>query len=67
MQNADDCDLVLVHDDDLKRIIGIDEGNVNGHSIINRGYIVILMLPVFRIPPTRSGNGFPPEFQHRDT
>lgn len=33
MQQADDCDLVLVHDDDLKIIDGISEGTVCGHFI----------------------------------
>jgi len=64
-QRACDCDLVLVHDDDLERIDGISEGSVSGHLIIN--YIVLLMLAVTRIPRIRSGDGPPPRFRHRDT
>jgi hypothetical protein len=33
MQRALDCDMVLVHDDDLRRIDGIGEGTVSGNSI----------------------------------
>jgi hypothetical protein len=33
MQQAPDCDMALVHDDDLERIEGIGEGTVGGHSI----------------------------------
>jgi hypothetical protein len=66
MQRAYDCDLVLVHDDDLKRIDGIGEGSVRGYFIINY-HLVLPMLAVIRIPSTRSGNGSPPDVQHRDT
>jgi hypothetical protein len=65
MQRAYDCDLVLVHDDDLQRIDEIGEGSVSGHLFIN--YITHPMLAVTRIIRTRSGDGPPPGFRHRDT
>jgi hypothetical protein len=33
MQQAPDCDMALIHDDDLERIEGIGEESVGGHSI----------------------------------
>jgi hypothetical protein len=65
MQRAYDCDLVLVHDDDLERINGISEGSVSGHLIIK--YMLLPMFAVTRISRTRSGDGSPPGFRHRDT
>jgi hypothetical protein len=34
MQRAYDCDMVLVHDDDLEWVNGIGSGTVSGHSVI---------------------------------
>jgi hypothetical protein len=34
-QQALDCDLAIVHDDDLTQIDGIRDGTVNGHFIQN--------------------------------
>ena len=65
MQQAHDCDMIIVHDDDLERIDGIGEGTVSGYSIVS--YIIFLILLVTRIPPTRSGHGSLPRVQHRDT
>jgi hypothetical protein len=57
--------MVLVHDDDLERIHGIGKGSVSGHSIIS--CIVLPVLAVTSIPPTRSGDGSAPAVRHRDT
>ena len=65
MQRAYDCEMVLVHDNDLESIDGIGEGSVSEHLMIN--YIVLLILVVTRISRTRSGDGSPPGFRHRDT
>jgi hypothetical protein len=65
MQRAGDCNMVLVHDDELERIHEIGEGSVSEHSIIS--YIVLPMLAVTRILTARSDDGFSPDVQHRDT
>jgi len=59
IQQANDCNMILVHDDDLERIDGIGDGTVSGDSIDNH---IIPMLAVTRIPPTRNM-----EVQCRDT
>ena len=64
MQRAYDCDMVLVHDDDLKRIEGIGKGTVSGYLIIS--YVFIHKFAATRIPPTGCGDGSSPEVQHRD-
>ena len=56
--------MVLVHDDDLERIDGIGGGTVSGHSIVN--HIILPMLAVTRIPPTRNDDESPLEVQCRD-
>ena len=33
IQRAHECDMILVHDDDLERIHGISEGTVSGYFI----------------------------------
>jgi hypothetical protein len=38
MQKAPDCDMALIHDDDLERIDGIGEESVSGDLIA--GYLV---------------------------
>ena len=44
--------MVLVHDDDLKRIDGIGNDTVSGHFIC--GYVVFLIIVVTGKPPTGS-------------
>jgi hypothetical protein len=65
MQRAYDCDMVLVHDDDLERVNGIGSNTVSGHFVIY--YVVLPMLAVTRISRIRSGYGSPPEVQHRSS
>jgi hypothetical protein len=61
MQRAYDCDMILVHDDDLEKVDGIGEGAVSEHSIIS--HVVLPTLAVTRIPPIRSGYGSTSEVQ----
>jgi hypothetical protein len=44
MQRATECDMVLIHDDDLVTIDELNHGAVSGHLIGSR--IVLLMLEV---------------------
>ena len=65
MQRAHDCDMVLVHDDDLEKIDGVDRGRVSGHLVTI--YIVLTILAVSELPPTRNGDGSHSGFRHKDT
>jgi hypothetical protein len=65
MQQASDCDMLVVHDNDLVTINGVGHGTVSGP--MNSSYIVLLMLAVAGNPRTRHDDGSPSEFQHRDT
>ncbi|KAI0248894.1 hypothetical protein BJV78DRAFT_1232297 [Lactifluus subvellereus] len=56
---APDCDMVLVHDDDLERIEGIGDGTVSRHLIVN--YIVFFMFTVTGNPSTEYGDGLLPD------
>lgn len=59
MQQTSDCDMVLVHDDDLMTINGVGDGTVS--ELLNRNYAVLLMLAVAGNPRTRYDDGPPPE------
>jgi hypothetical protein len=67
MQEAPDCDMSLVHDDDLVEINGLVEGRdaVSG-LLVGRRHIVF-MLAVTGNPQTRSNDGSPPEVQYKNT
>ena len=62
MQQATDCDKILVHDDDMLMIDGIGPGSVSG--FLNSSRIVLLMLAVTGNPQTGCDGGSPPEVQH---
>ena len=64
MQQASDCDKILVHDDDLLMIDGIGDGTVSGLLCSSR--VVLLMLPVTGNPRTGRDAGSPPEVRHTD-
>jgi hypothetical protein len=60
-QRAPDCDMFLIHDDDLKLI-----GTVSGY--LTSSYSVLIpRSAVAGSPSTRHGDGSPPEVQDRDT
>jgi hypothetical protein len=59
MQQASDCDKILVHDDDLLIIDGIGDGTVSG--LLNSSRIALLMLVVTGNPRTGCDGGSPPE------
>jgi hypothetical protein len=65
MQQASDCDKILVHDDDLLMIDGIGYGTVSG--LLNSSRIVLLMLVVTGNPRTGSDGESLPEVRHTDT
>ena len=68
MQQASDCDKILVHDDDLLMIDGIGHGAVSG--LLNSNHIVLLMLDLLVVtgnPRTGRDGGSPPEVRHKDT
>jgi hypothetical protein len=65
MQQASDCDKILVHDDDLLMIDGIGRGTVSG--LLNSDRLVLLMLAVTGIPRTACDGGSLPEVRHNDT
>ena len=65
MQQASDCDKILVHDDDLSMIDGIGHGTVG--ELVKSGCIVLLMLVVTGNPRTGRDYGSPPELRHNDT
>ena len=64
MQKAPDCDMVVVHDDDLLMIDGLGCSTVSG--LLNGKYDVLLIQAVLGNPQTRHDDGSPPEVQHRD-
>ena len=64
MWQEHDCDMVLVHDDDLERIDGIGKGTVSGQLTV--GCKIRLIVAVTRISPTGSDVGSPPAVQHGD-
>ena len=66
MQRAPDCDLALVHDDDLVEIDGLDYGRdaVSRHLIGSR---IVFILAVTGNPRARSDDGSPPEVRYKDT
>ena len=61
-----DCDMFLIHDDDLNRIDGIGDGTVSVYSISSYS-VLITQSAVTGNPPTRRNDGSSPEVQHRDT
>ena len=66
MQKAPDCDMALIHDDDLEKIDGIGkdcEWRFDCWSYCSPHMTTV----VPGDPPTQHGNGPPLEFQHRDT
>jgi hypothetical protein len=65
MQQASDCDAVLVHDNDLLAINGIGHGTVSG--LLNSSHIAILMSSVTGNPQPRRDDGSPRGVQHRNT
>jgi hypothetical protein len=65
MQQAPDCDKILVHDDDLLMIDGIGHGTVSG--LLNSSYIVLLMLAVTGYPRTGRDGGSLPKVRHKYT
>ena len=65
MQQASDCDKILIHDDDLLVIDGIGHGTVS--ELLNSGCIVLLILAVTGNPQTGRDNGSPPDVRHTDT
>ena len=67
MQQASDCDKILVHDDDLLMINGIGHDTVSG--LLNNSRIVLLpmMLAVTGNPRTGRDGGSSPEVRHKDT
>ena len=65
MQQASDCDMVLVHDDDLTKIDGLGHDSVSG--LLNSSYIILLMSAVSGNPRTRRDDGSPAKVQHGDT
>ena len=65
MQQAPECDMVLIHDVDLVTIDELRHGAVGG--ILFGSCIVLYMLAVTRKLRTRQDNGSPAEVQYRDT
>jgi hypothetical protein len=65
MQQASDCDKILVHDDDLLMIDGIGDGTVSG--LLNSSHIVILKLAVTGYTGTGRDGGSLPKVRHKDT
>jgi hypothetical protein len=65
IQQASDCDKILVHDDDLLMFDGIGRGTVSG--LLSSSCIVLLMLAVTGIPRTGRDDGSLPEVRHNDT
>ena len=65
MQQAPDCDKILVHDDDLLMIDGIGHGAVSG--LLNSRGNILLMLAVTGNPRTGRGAGSSQEIRHEDT
>ena len=63
MQRATDCDMVLIHDDDLGRIEGFGHDSVSGLRIVSHSRLI---LAVNRGSRTRSDDGPPLEVQHND-
>jgi hypothetical protein len=59
MQQASDCDMVLVHDDDLGKIDGLGHDSVSG--FLNSGYIVLFISAVTGNSRTRRDDGSPEE------
>lgn len=58
MQSAPDCDMSLVHDDDLIKIYELCHDVVSGLLISSR---IVLMLVVAKNIRTRHDDGSPPE------
>jgi hypothetical protein len=65
MQQASDCDKILVHDDDLLIIDGIGHDTVS--RLLNSSRIVLLMLAVTGSPRTGRDGGPLPEVRHKNT
>ncbi len=65
MQRAPDCDMTVVHDEDLVKIYEF------GHDAVSEsGYwqsYFLLMLAATRNPRTRRDDGSLPEVEYRDT
>ena len=66
MQRAPDCDMFLIHDDDLKSIDGLGDGTVSQY-LISSYSVLIPWLTVTGSPSTRYGDGSSPEVQHTDS
>jgi hypothetical protein len=65
MQQATDCDVALVHDDDLGAIGGLGHDSVSG--LLNGNHIVpSCQLAVDRNSRTRRDDRSPPEVQHKE-
>ena len=45
MQRAHDCDMVIIHDNDLERIDGIGKGTVSGYLISSSLFLSCYQLP----------------------
>ena len=65
MQQAPDCDKILVHDDDLLMIDGIGHGTVS--ELLNSRGIVLLISTATGNSRTGGDGGSPPEVRHKDT
>ena len=65
MQQASDCDKILVHDDDLLMIDGIGRGTVSG--FLNSSPIVLLILAGTGNSRPRRDDGSLPQIRHKDT
>lgn len=65
IQQASDCNTILIHDDNLLMIDGTGHGTVSG--LLNSSRIVPLMLAVAEDPRTGHDGGSPTEVQHKDT
>ena len=66
MQWAPDCDLALVHDDDLAEIVELGHGRdaVSRHLICSR---IVFILAVTGNQWARSDDGSPSEVRSKDT
>ena len=65
MQQASDCDKILIHDDDLLMIDGIGHGTVS--ELLDGGSDLFLILVVTGNPRTGRHGGSLPEVRHKDT
>ena len=66
MQREPDCDMFLVHDDDLIEVNGLGYGR-DAVSELSIGRPNVFILVVTGSARVGSDDGSPPELQHRDT